>query len=210
MIILRLAFWIFLLVASVVFISKSNLRNKKKSFTLTAVAIFVLWVVCSLFPIEGLLLRFDTPEDAYHYTHTESPPYYTVFGNRTAMVFALDNDNACSWRVFEETDDGWNIGHALDHTTCQYVLDGGITAEMIEHKRTKDTYIFLTCPYNAATTVMDNRESMLILTPNSTELQKTGYCCYYGYVGTGITDYQITVNGKVYQFYSDGVQSTTQ
>lgn len=210
MIILRLAFWIFLLVASVVFVSKSNLRNKKKSITFAAVAIIVLWVIWSLFPIEGLLLRFDTPEDAYHYTHTESPPYYTVFGNRTAMVFALDDDNACSWRVFEETDDGWNIGHALDHTTQQYVLDVGITAEMIEHKSTKDTYIFLTCPYNAATNVMDNRDSILIMTPNSTELQKTGYCCYYGYVGTGITDYQITVNGRVYQLYSDGVQSTTQ
>lgn len=105
---LRVIACLLILLISILGILKSKIHKKKLWISLAVAVSFIIASASYLVPIENLFLTFDTPEDAYFYTHPNEEVNDVIEGENSSMLVCEN-----TYGFISNTENGYKILSAI-------------------------------------------------------------------------------------------------
>lgn len=105
---LRVIVCLLILLISILGILKSKIHKKKLWISLAVAVSFIIASASYLVPIENLFIAFDTPEDAYFYTHQTEKVEDIVYGQDSCLIVGED-----SYGFISKKGDGYKLSSFL-------------------------------------------------------------------------------------------------
>jgi len=103
----RLAFWaLIFFVAYFWIVRKSKIVKKKRVLVIVLILCMLLSTVSSLFPVENVLIRFETPQEAHNYFRPGNI-VNVVYGNGSSLVIYSTAPNSHSVVIFPRDRGGY-------------------------------------------------------------------------------------------------------
>jgi len=186
-------------------IRKSKIEKKRKAMGIAVLAVILLGVVVSIYPVENLFLRFPSAEAAYKYTHGSSFSSCDVIeGENSAIVLAVDEDSSLNFSIIPRKKDGWILATVFDQKDeIIHYSDELVTAWISQSKKTGDCYLLLTCLSSENDEITDTNGSVFHEITRKPSGQAAGITEYCAYIGEMPNDYVFTINGTTYQLTAE-------
>lgn len=89
-------------------INTSKLRHRRRWLALTGIGAILLYALIYFIPVENLFITFDTPEDAYFYTHQTEKVEDIVYGQDSCLIVGED-----SYGFISKKGDGYKLSSFL-------------------------------------------------------------------------------------------------
>lgn len=155
---LRVIVCLLILLISILGILKSKIHKKKLWISLAVAVSFIIASASYLVPIENLFIAFDTPEDAYFYTHQTEKVEDIVYGQDSCLIVGEDSYGFISKKgdgyklssfltfpqdiVFEKTNKGFMHVYKVSGTNDCYLWGTMLaSAAIVEASDAKDSEI---------------------------------------------------------------------
>ena len=146
---LRIFAWVALAIPCIFAIRRSS-AVRKRALMITSIVLLILLVsLTAMFPVENLFLRFDTPEDVFHYTST-GDIYGRVDGESSSMILYATSPNTISEYIVPKTDTGYVIPTYLSNKTVWNSMDSNGVVQVYWQKGTQDHYVMVFLGADAA------------------------------------------------------------
>lgn len=186
----------------VIFLKKKRVKLKVKEFFLYVFFILQVHFLFSLIPFEREIVTFQTPIEAYNYLYPWSVPDKIIETERGAFILYYDHFN-CNFVMRK----GEKWKYKARHINTENIK-GFIKADIIEcfllkviNRECNEQLIFLEemAPGNAIkiAELRDNLNSTFNSFTYEDDESKESKICYYTVISADVTDYELTINGKV-------------
>lgn len=181
-----------------IFIKKSNIVNKRKWVTVSAVLAVLLSFLSTFGPIENAFITFPTIESAYNYYYSkDSYIKYIIEGKESDLVIGQkNNDTSNILTIIPKTNDGWKIGTGRDTKRVASNNSGSTTIYVYQYNSSDDYYILVHSLRGDELDVKDNRNSHFDYFEGKKGVNQT-YCTY---IHCFDENYEITVDGQPISF----------
>lgn len=146
---LRIFAWVALAIPCIFAIRRSRVVRKRALMITSIVLLILLVSLTAMFPVENLFLRFDTPEDVFHYTST-GDIYGRVDGESSSMILYATSPNTISEYIVPKTDTGYVIPTYLSNKTVWNSMDSNGVVQVYWQKGTQDHYVMVFLGADAA------------------------------------------------------------
>ena len=133
-----------LLVAAAVFfaIRRSRIRHKKRTFFLILAACIVISGVLSVFAVENLFVRFDSPEKAFHYMKSGEIEH-VLYGKETCVVaYHSGSVKDTEFCVIARKNDAYTVPFGTCMLVDFHMLGSNYTFQICRLTGTQENYVF--------------------------------------------------------------------
>lgn len=145
----RILLWIALAIPCIFAIRRSRVVRKRALMIVSIVLLMLLISLTAMFPVENLFLRFNTPEDVFHYTNT-GDIYGRVDGESSSMILYATSPNTISEYIVPKIDAGYVIPTYLSNKTVWDSFSAHGIVQVYWQKGTQDHYVMVFLGADAA------------------------------------------------------------
>lgn len=195
--IIRLVISGIILISCGIFIQK-NKSTHKRLLSLIAIGVSMfLIIVLSIFPVENLLIRFDSPVAAYkyYYTFEKNEVELILEGRHCDFVVGSDKDNTIRYLPIPKNAEKYKIGTGSDIKRVAHSFSNGVSISVFRYKNSEDYFISILNTQGEKVEVSDKNGSQFYSVERENESLKKTLVTYYAYIPEYNSDYQVIVNG---------------
>lgn len=146
---LRILAWVALAIPCIFAIRRSSAVRKRALMIASVVLLMLLMSLTAMFPVENLFLRFDTPEDVFHYTNT-GDIYGRVDGDSSSMILYATSPNTIGKYIVPKADTGYVIPAYLSSKAVWDSISSNGIVKVYLQKGTQDHYVMVSLGADAA------------------------------------------------------------
>lgn len=197
---IRFSLWLAVILICFILFKKSNIRNKRRVFCFSLVAVIVLGTISYVVPVENALITFQSPESAFHYTNSGDIEL-VLEGQNTDMVVSSKNE-IYTYTLLPKNNHGWKIGLGADIKTIVQKISEDVIVEVYQYKNSNDYFITVFVTDGGAADVSDNQGSTFYSLSQYNDVLDSYYDTYYAHIQNWNDQYILTVNGKTLNLHT--------
>lgn len=179
---------------------RNNKRFRAFLFLFAAISVVTLY----LLPVENAFVKFDSPEESYHYTN--SGIVEMVIKGKTTCFVVASNNKTESYLIIPGAEHAWKIGRGVDTKPTIHQLSDTASIQVFQYKEADEYYIVISGIQEGELSIADNRGTVFSSKSFFVRSLESEYYTYFAYVADLDGTYKLFINDEEISFLTQEKQ----